>query len=356
MLPFRTIFDRSASGGVGADTSGTAAPVADVAPAYWWPTTGSALGFAGAPEGPPDPGLGTLLDPDEGRRIGGPSRLLPEEAPTGQGPDPEGQHGDPGHRADPRPASPPLRACGRLRLVRLGKLEEVVFEDLQEPDLRVHHSTSAAIESAFFLQDERQAPQPSAHPLAGRRLFAVQAVGDLRIRERIDHAQPQRFTLILREGGERLGEGGAERREVHQVFDPFVVLQWQVGRRQPDLLPSGRVHAPRAEEASQLMPCDPVQPRHPVRSRVPVVPPGRERLGEGLRRQLGRRLGVERPPGEVAQQVLGVPPIDLHERRGIRPRREEQLRIGPLVHPNSDVVRTRSGSSFAASCLGAPWV
>lgn len=58
----------------------------------------------------------------------------------------------------------------------------------------------------------------------------------------------------------------------------------------------------------------------------------RRGLGERLRRELGSGFGVEGAPGEVPEHVLGMPPVQLDERHGLRPRREEQLGIAALVH------------------------
>ena len=81
-------------------------------------------------------------------------------------------------------------------------------------------------------------------------------------------------------------------------------------------------------------------PRHAVHSRHVRVPgPRGEGLRERLGGELGRGLGIKRPAREVTQQILGMAAIELHERRGIVPRSQEQRRVAPLIHPVSDAGR-----------------
>ena len=94
---------------------------------------------------------------------------------------------------------------------------------------------------------------------------------------------------------------------------------------------------------ASLVPGDPVQPRHAAHPLVPVGRPRRERLGERLGRELGGGLRVQRPTREVPKEILGVPPVELGERLGVVPRRDQELAVGPLVVHACPLLRARNG-------------
>ena len=59
----------------------------------------------------------------------------------------------------------------------------------------------------------------------------------------------------------------------------------------------------------------------------PKAPPRGERLGEGLGGEVGGHMRIESPPGEEAEDVLGVPVIEGREQVGPRHRTGQELLV-----------------------------
>ena len=228
-------------------------------------------------------------------------------------------------------------------LARRG-LGQVVLELLQEADVRVHASTSVVSCIPRSCSISGHLPQPPAHALAGVGLAAAEPIGDLGVGEFVDHAQLHRVALVGAQGLQGLGQRLADRREIDQVLDPFVVLGRKLPFGHPDATASARVDPSVPEEASQPVSSDAVDPRHAVHPLVGVGLPRGEGLGEGLGRQLGRRLRIQRAAREVAEQVFGVSPIQLGERVRFVPGCEQELGIGALVRHGCPFVGGPRGS------------
>ena len=144
--------------------------------------------------------------------------------------------------------------------------------------------------------------------------------------------------MVLAERRQRLRDRAADRREVDEVLDPLEVLGREIALRHPEAPARRTIHAARPEESAELVPRHPVDPCHAVRPRVSIGRPRREGLRERLGGELGRGLGVERSPGEVAKEVLGVAPVQHGERAGLGRRHREELAIAALVlHSGSDI-------------------
>ena len=161
----------------------------------------------------------------------------------------------------------------------------------------------------------------------------------------LDHAKTERIPMVLAERFERFHDRAADGREVDEVLDPFEVLRRELALRHPEAPARGTIHSARSEEPPELVPRHPVDPCHAVRSRVSVGRPRREGLRERLGGELGRGFGVERSPGEVAKEVLGVAPVQHGERAGLGRRHREKLAIAALVlHSGSDIGSDSVGS------------
>ncbi len=202
-----------------------------------------------------------------------------------------------------------------------------------------------------FLQHHREPPEAAAHALPRVLLGAGQPACDLRVRQLLDHAQPERLALVGAERLHRLLDRAADRPEVDEVLDALVVGGRELSLGHPEAPPRRPVHPARPEEPAQLVPRHSVDPRHPVRSRVSIGRPRREGLRERLGGELGRGFGVERSPGEVPEEVLRMAAVQLGERAGVRRRRREELAIAaPILH-SSPTFWLRCGVS-PVPCLG----
>ena len=154
----------------------------------------------------------------------------------------------------------------------------------------------------------------------------------------LDDPKAERVAMILPERREGFDDRAADRREVDEILDPLEVGGREIALRHPETPARRPVHPSRPEEPAELVPRHPVDPCHAVRSRVPVGRPRREGLRERLGGELGRGFGVERSPGEVAEEILGVAPVQHGERAGLGRRHREELAIAALVlHSGSDI-------------------
>ena len=156
----------------------------------------------------------------------------------------------------------------------------------------------------------------------------------LAVRTALDHAQHECLPLLLGQDRERLADRAPDLFEIDHLLDPFVVLGRDLSFGHPQTPASASVHRAVPVEATELVAGDPVQP--PDRSEPVISEPSArgEGLRERLRRELGRRLRIQRPPREVPEEGLGVALEHHAEDLGLVPRADDQFDVVPvLVHP-----------------------
>ena len=177
-------------------------------------------------------------------------------------------------------------------------------------------------------------------PGTGGLLRATQPLGDRRVVQLLDDAQPDRVAFGGGELSQRLAEGGAPLRGVDQLLDALdrgVVQGWDRDR-QP--LAGAQLHPLASPVGGQLPGGDAIQPGTHRTTAVAIAVAFLVGDGEGLGDQIQRGLGVT--GASVAERQQRLCPAVIQHPEGVRVMvgGAQQLPIGPRdAQPTSSLVR-----------------
>ena len=180
------------------------------------------------------------------------------------------------------------------------------------------------------LQQVGESGQTTGDPHPGRPLGAAESGRDLHVRTSLDHPQPQRLPLGLRERRHGLSERDRDRLEVDEGLDAtqLVLTRRMVGDPEASTVPIGDPTS--SGERAELATSDPEEPCPRRRAGVAKGVSFRVGRSEDLGSQIG---GGGRTVGSaigVRGHGLGVAVVELTERSRLRLRGSKQLVIGSL--------------------------